>query len=46
VPAGSKASVRITTQNQPQTVTVNDGSVPESDATNNSAQVQVESTGH
>jgi hypothetical protein len=44
VPAGGKGSVRITTQNQPQTVTVNDGSVPESDSTNNSATVQVEST--
>jgi hypothetical protein len=46
VPAGGKGSVRITTQNQPQTVTVNDGSVPESDSTNNSATVQVESTSH
>jgi hypothetical protein len=44
VPAGGKGSVRITTQNQPQTVTVNDGSVPESDSTNNSATVQVEGT--
>jgi hypothetical protein len=43
VPAGGKGSVRITTQNQPQTVTVNDGSVPESDSTNNSATVRVES---
>jgi hypothetical protein len=44
VPAAGKASLRFTPQNQPQTVTVNDGSVPESDTTNNSATVQVEST--
>lgn len=35
VPAKSKASVRIQTASLPQTATVNDGSVPESDASNN-----------
>ncbi len=45
-PADGKASIRIATQNQPQSVTVNDGSVPESDTSNNSASIQVESTSH
>jgi len=44
VPASGKASIRITTQNQPQTVTVNDGSVPETDSKNNSADIKLEST--
>jgi hypothetical protein len=35
VPAKSKASVRITAGNAPMKATVNDGSVPESDLTNN-----------
>ncbi len=35
VPAKSKASVRIETGSLPQSATVNDGSVPESDASNN-----------
>ena len=42
VPAAAKASIRITTQNQPQSVAINDGSVPESDTTNNSANVNIE----
>jgi len=44
VPADGKTSIRITTQNQPQTVTVNDGSVPETDSKNNSADIKVDST--
>ncbi|HTC94992.1 MAG TPA: hypothetical protein VK699_16230 [Terriglobales bacterium] len=46
VPADGKASIRIPTQNQPQSVTINDGSVPESDTGNNSANIQVESASH
>jgi len=46
VPADGRASIRIPTQNQPQSVTINDGSVPESDTGNNSASIQVESTSH
>ena len=42
VPGAAKVSVRITTQNQPQSVAINDGSVPESDTTNNSANVNIE----
>lgn len=36
----SKASIRIETQSAPQQVTVNDGSVPESDMSNNTYKVQ------
>lgn len=36
----SKASVRIETQSAPKEVTVNDGSVPESDVSNNTYRIQ------
>jgi len=36
VRAKSKASIRIATASAPLEVTINDGSVPESDTTNNS----------
>lgn len=39
VRAKSKATIRIETPGIPQEITVNDGSVPESDRTNNSAKV-------
>jgi hypothetical protein len=39
VRAKSKATIRIETPGIPQQITVNDGSVPESDTTNNSAKV-------
>jgi hypothetical protein len=39
VPGKSKASVRIQATAMPQEVTVNDGSVPESDLSNNSYKV-------
>src|SRR5258708_29546897 len=39
VPGKSKASVRIQAATMPQEVTVNDGSVPESDTTNNSYKI-------
>ena len=37
----SKATIRIETPAVPQEITVNDGSVPESDTTNNTARVEV-----
>jgi hypothetical protein len=40
VRANSKASIRIETQSAPQQVTLNDGSVPESDLTNNTYKVE------
>jgi hypothetical protein len=46
VPADGKASIRIPTQNPPQSITINDGSVPESDTGNNSANIRLESTSH
>jgi hypothetical protein len=39
VRAKSKATIRIETPGIPQQITVNDGSVPESDTTNNSAKI-------
>jgi len=39
VRAKSKATIRIETSGIPQEITLNDGSVPESDTTNNSAKV-------
>ena len=39
VPGKSKASVRIQTATMPQEITVNDGSVPESDISNNSYKI-------
>jgi hypothetical protein len=39
VPGKSKASVRIQVATMPQEVTVNDGSVPESDVSNNSYKI-------
>ena len=39
VPAKSKASLRIETTSMPESATVNDGSVPESDTTNNSFKI-------
>ena len=44
VPAKSKASVRIETAAMPQSATVNDGSVPESDTSNN--EFKIESLNH
>jgi hypothetical protein len=44
VPAKSKASVRIETAAMPQSATVNDGSVPESDTRNN--EYKIESLNH
>ncbi|HZR27481.1 MAG TPA: hypothetical protein VFA71_01770, partial [Terriglobales bacterium] len=46
VPADGKASIRIPTQNPPQSVSVGDGGVPESDTSNNSANIQVENASH
>jgi len=40
VPGKSKASVRIQTAAMPQEVTVNDGSVPEADTSNNSYKIE------
>ncbi|HXZ33041.1 MAG TPA: hypothetical protein VEH30_12240 [Terriglobales bacterium] len=40
VRGNSKASIRIETQSAPQQVTVNDGSVPESDTSNNAYKVE------
>lgn len=40
IPAKSKASVRIQTASLPQEVTVNDGSVPESDMNNNGYKIE------
>jgi Peptidase family M1 domain len=40
VRAKSKASIRIEAQSAPQQVTVNDGSVPESDTSNNTYKIQ------
>jgi aminopeptidase N len=40
VPAGGKATARITVPAQPVMVTVNDGSVPEKDRTDNSARIE------
>jgi hypothetical protein len=44
VPGKSTASIRIQTASPPASATVNDGSVPESDVTNN--QYQIESLNH
>lgn len=41
VRAKSKATIRIETSGIPQEITVNDGSVPESDTTNNTVKVEV-----
>jgi len=43
VRAKSKASIRIETQSEPQQVTVNDGSVPETDTGNNVYKIEGES---
>jgi hypothetical protein len=43
VPARGEASVRVPTVNVPTSVTLNDGSVPESDMSNNSATIAVPS---
>ncbi|MBO0911344.1 MAG: hypothetical protein J2P13_06085, partial [Acidobacteria bacterium] len=40
VPASSKTSIRIQTASPPVSATVNDGSVPESDMTNNQYQIE------
>ena len=40
VPGKSKAVVRIPAATMPQQVTVNDGSVPESDMSNNTSKVE------
>ena len=40
VPAGQKATVRVTAPAQPLSVTVNDGSVPEADRSNNTAKIE------
>jgi hypothetical protein len=40
VPGRSKASVRIQAATMPQEVTVNDGSVPESDMSNNKLKLE------
>jgi hypothetical protein len=40
VPGKSKASVRIPVATMPQEVTVNDGSVPETDTSNNSYKIE------
>jgi hypothetical protein len=45
VRAKSKASIRIETAATPQEVTVNDGSVPESDMSNNSYKIAIADTG-
>jgi hypothetical protein len=39
VPAKSQASIRIETSSAPQEAVVNDGSVPESDVSNNTYKV-------
>ena len=46
VPGAGKASLRITSQGRPETVSVNDGSVPESDSKNNTASIQVDNAAH
>jgi hypothetical protein len=46
VPAKSKGSVRIETAAMPQSATVNDGSVPESDTRNNEYKIESESLNH
>jgi hypothetical protein len=40
VHAKSKTTVRIETQSAPQEIRVNDGSVPESDLTNNTFKIE------
>jgi uncharacterized protein YfaS (alpha-2-macroglobulin family) len=45
VRAKSKASIRIETAATPQEVIVNDGSVPESDMSNNSYKIAIADTG-
>jgi hypothetical protein len=40
VRAKSKATIRIETPGIPQEITVNDGTVPESDTTNNTVKVE------
>jgi len=45
VRAKSKASIRIETAATPQEVTVNDGSVPESDMSNNNYKIAIADTG-
>ena len=46
VPGAGKASLRLTTQGRPESVSVNDGSVPESETKNNTANIQVENAVH
>jgi hypothetical protein len=41
IPAKSKASLRVEVQTAPQQVTVNDGSVPESDTSHNTYKIEV-----
>jgi hypothetical protein len=46
VPGKSKASVRILAASAPMKATVNDGSVPESDMTNNTYRIQADDGNH